>query len=224
MTYVCTSCSAIAEERIGFCPSCGRFSSFMPLVKRPIDDVIVDEKIISINNLRVRVTEYLILRDYKWLKIPKKFSLMIYGSPGAGKSCFMLRFAENLCSSGRVLYNSLEEGWGVSFCEKLKFLELVSAFDVCSINSVNILLGKLKSYDFLFFDSLTQSSLTAVDVAKIMREFEISVIFSVHQTKSGDYVGSSSLAHYVDVLLFCEDKKILIEKSRYQEKEGDYGI
>ena len=45
----------------------------------------------------------------------------VWGQSGNGKSSFMVQLARELCLAGeRVIYNSLEEGFSLSFQEQLK--------------------------------------------------------------------------------------------------------
>lgn len=44
----------------------------------------------------------------------------VWGNSGNGKSSFMVQLAKELCRSGRVIYNSLEEGFSLSFQSQLR--------------------------------------------------------------------------------------------------------
>jgi len=224
--YVCLNCGSVCDEKLRFCPSCNSYDSYIAAAIRPTETILEDSEIVTGAEIRFRSQRSLELRHYSWLQLPRIFSLMVYGSPGSGKTSFLLNLGQDLGVHGKVLFNSLEMGLGESFGNLLSYNEITSgSLDFCCINSFGTLCDKLFSYDFLIIDSLTLSFLLPTDIARIMREYKIAVSFSVHETKSGNYKGDSGLGHYCDILLRTTDNfKVKVEKNRYGIAGVEYAI
>jgi hypothetical protein len=89
---------------------------------------------------------------------------LIWGNSGSGKSTFALQLCAELCKHGKVLYNSLEEGSGLNFRNRLAALpEPVNKkrFNVvCEpINDMSERLLRRRSPDIVIIDSFQFSGL-----------------------------------------------------------------
>lgn len=232
--FGCGNCGALADTNISWCPRCGEYYSFYHRVVKPTDAVMpTDNRIVSAPTLRRTAGTFRELgRDAAEVlgKLPASpFSLAVYGKPACGKSSFLLRLADDLAAHGdRILFNSLEEGFGPSMARKLQQLEIVRPEVLIACNNfLGSLLEQIQeqAITVLMIDSLSYSRLDSADLARLGRELDVSICFSLHATKDGLYRGTSDLVHYADVLLRIDlngqERKYYLEKSRFADlREG----
>lgn len=99
-------------------------------------------------------------------KPEKKGVWFIWGNSGNGKTSFVMQLCKYLCRFGRVAYNSLEEGVGLTMQNSLirfgmmdvnrKFLLL----DAESMEQLELRLKRQKSPDFVVIDSFQYTMMT----------------------------------------------------------------
>lgn len=149
----------------------------------------------------------------------ERFSMMIYGKSGHGKSTFAIKLSEYLANNfGTVLYNSAEEGTSLTLKEKVK-----------GINSSNLFLSKEKDFEsirkklkrtscrFVILDSVNHMDLTASQVEELKEMDSTRGFISIHQvTKTGEFKGDNKFLHNCDVEIEVENRKPIIKKNRYK--------
>jgi hypothetical protein len=96
----------------------------------------------------------------------------IWGASGSGKSSFAMQLCEELCNHGKVLYNSLEEGTGITFQERIKRLNtqnMLRRFGVVceDMKDVCTRLKKRRSADFVIVDSYQYTGMTYPEYVKM---------------------------------------------------------
>lgn len=230
MLYYCAQCMARAQVKAAWCTVCGAVNSFLPAMWTPAAEVLADTATMTARELHRITSEFLDLAEdlaRVFGRLPAKpFVVAIFGPPGSLKSTTMLRLASWLCQVwGPCVYASLEEAFSPSLCERLRRLEIVDeSLIFTAANDLGVLLDIAEKHHAkaLFIDSLTESCLSADDVARIVRETGLAVVFTLHATKKGDAGGRLSLLHVADTVVRLEDGRFCREKCRYSETaEGE---
>ncbi|MES2379751.1 MAG: hypothetical protein V4538_01830 [Bacteroidota bacterium] len=152
-------------------------------------------------------------------KVAHNFDLMLHGEPGAGKTYFLLRFAnwyaENI---GPVLFLSDEEYGTVTLQLKIEETKSTSPnlYFVQSLKGVNI-----SNYALVILDSITSTGLTLEDY-KAMRiaNPDTAVIAIFQKNKDGSFKGGKDWEHEIEIcgeLVFDEKNKrcIRVYRNRY---------
>jgi len=126
------------------------------------------KKALSINNL-LKMKHETIPFTGEWLEAfgePERTGVwLIYGVSGSGKSTFSMMLCEELCKHGKVLYNSIEEGTGLSFKRRLGRLNTIGKMGkrfnvVCEdMAALSERLLRRRSADFVVIDSFQHSDL-----------------------------------------------------------------
>ena len=182
-----------------------------------------EHRIISIKTLKEKKYETIDMGEYNKLfgTIQSKFTIMLYGPSGSGKSVFALQLCEELSKHGKLLYNSHEER------DKKTIQDRVINFN---INSTKIGLGvsipfevmidkiKKNHYSYVVIDSIQYMQFTYEqlkelnDFAKIKRKFGIIMV------SFGNTIESPTRAidhlHASDVKCFFKGGNVTIT-SRY---------
>lgn len=151
----------------------------------------------------------------------RKFSVLVSGSPGEGKSTLALQIADELTQFGKTLYVAAEEGTGYTMQEKINRLGLQnSGIHFTEWEGYKTLKGQIRREHIKF---VVLDSITAVD--RYLHDFEdfrswcksegVGLIVVSHATKTGQYKGDSSLAHGVDTVVWVQGKKAETKKNRF---------
>jgi len=152
------------------------------------------------------------------------FDMTIYGDSGAGKTVFLLQFADYLAKNhGKVLYVTSEEYGAATIIDKAKRF---------GINSPNLEFTKklispevnLKDYKFIFIDSINHAKISLDKYKEIREEHDDKAFILILQTtKDGGYRGGKDWIHEVEVngKLFLDgegNRRIDFGKDRYGDK------
>ncbi len=130
------------------------------------------------------------------------FSAMIYGKPKQGKSTVAIDLAKELTNHGKVLYCAFEEGHGLTLKDKV----VRNHADVPGLDFADKLPPYIKSYQYLFIDSVSDAGLDEQAFKQLIKSSKpTSVIGIFHATKDGKFRGGQTYAHDVDVLIRVED-------------------
>jgi predicted ATP-dependent serine protease len=70
-------------------------------------------------------------------------------------------------------------------------------------------------YDLLVIDSVNDMGLTTEQFENLCAN-ETATIFIQQSTKTGDYKGSTKLAHDTDIVLRIENQEVEVEKTRFK--------
>ena len=89
---------------------------------------------------------------------------IIWGTSGSGKSSFAMMLCEELCKHGKVLYNSIEEGTGLSLksrLERLNIADMGRRFNVVceDMDALSKRLLRRRSADFVVIDSFQHAGI-----------------------------------------------------------------
>ena len=151
--------------------------------------------------------------------LPAQFGLMAYGPAGGGKSSFLLSFAMELVRHGKVIFVAAEEGHGNSLVEKLNRFEVLTdrilVSSAISVEELTADLDRVPDAKFLIIDSIAALPITVANLSEIVEARKLGVAFSLHATKSGSYRGTTSWAHWTDVVARVEGGLITLEKNRF---------
>ena len=231
MAFACTRCGGRADQLVRYCVRCGGYDSFVAVVRGPGDGVLGDTAVVSAATLYKRQGTFWKLSQ-EWTEVlgrlPRSpFVLAIHGPPGAGKTTTTVRLASHLCEigAGPVLVDQLEEGTGAAFVDVLRRLEVAreDLLVTCTASLVQ-LLQAVEEHEphVVVLDSLSMTTLSAEDLARIVRETSCSLVFTLQETKGGEARGSLALLHVADIVLRLDPGgPFVLEKSRYSaRKEG----
>lgn len=158
----------------------------------------------------------------EWRKLigtpEERFSLMLYGQSGHGKSHFAMKFSEYLANNfGNVLYNSAEEGVSLTLQSKIKDIKSDNLFiskhkDFTSIKKAL----KTSNSKFVILDSVNHMNLTPEQVEELRAIDYTRGFITIHQvTKAGEFKGDNKFLHNCDVEIMVENRNPIVKKSRY---------
>lgn len=128
----------------------------------------------------------------------------ISGPSASGKSTFVMQLSKCLCSFGKLLYVSLEEGVGLSFknrIERCRMDEVNGQFQVVS-ESLEELLARLsqrRGPRFVVIDSFQMSGMTYQQAVDLVKKFPRKTFIFVSQEDKGRPMGKSA----VRLKFFC---------------------
>lgn len=152
---------------------------------------------------------------------------IIWGRPGNGKTSFVMQLAKYLCRFDKVLYDSLEEGTGLSVQKSMKrhqMQEVSRRFQVLDREPMDQLcerLNKRKSPSIIIIDSLQYSGLSYNRYKQLKERFPKKLFVFVSHAEGARPAGRVGRAVEYDA-----DIKILVEgfrascKSRFMDKPG----
>ncbi|OSZ81930.1 hypothetical protein CAP35_01270 [Chitinophagaceae bacterium IBVUCB1] len=130
------------------------------------------------------------------------FSAMIYGKPKQGKSTVAIDLAKELTKHGKVLYCAFEEGHGLTLKDKV----VRNHADVPGLDFADKLPPHIKSYQYVFIDSVSDAGLDEQAFKQLIKSSKPSSVIGIfHATKDGKFRGGQTYAHDVDVLIRVED-------------------
>jgi DNA replication protein DnaC len=155
----------------------------------------------------------------KWLTLigdpSERFTAMLYGGPGCGKSTLAMEFAYYLANdhAKKVLYIANEEKVSKTLQDKLKMI----GGNHPNLNFVGVMRqDKFNEYDCIFIDSVNTLNVTPVDLEEIAASHPgLSIIYICQTTKEGKYRGSREFEHFADVVVRVENGVARPEKNRF---------
>jgi hypothetical protein len=155
----------------------------------------------------------------KWLELigdpSRNFTAMVFGKPKMGKSYLCIDFAGYLARNhGKVLYVAKEEGLDMTLQKKLneKHVAHPNLF-VSSIMPQN-----LSVYDFVFLDSVNRLGLQPEDLNRLRALNPTkSFVFVFQTSKTGNFKGSQSFQHDVDVVIEVPERGKAVQMGRFNQ-------
>lgn len=158
--------------------------------------------------------------------ISPDFSMLVSGSPGSGKTTFLLEFAYMLASEfGKVLYISSEEYGSSTLAEKLELIVKRNGLhkegdSKKSLIPKNLFFGKsfsdLTDYNFIIVDSVNDVDLDIMDYREIRNIYpDKGFVLVLQTTKAEDYRGGKDWEHEADIAIFMKNGNTKMFKNRY---------
>ena len=230
--YICSECGYSSLKWLGKCPNCDSWGTFEEEIdiKRAFKDV--ESQDISIS----KITEIEIEKEFRMVTPFEEFDrvlggglikgevVLITGSPGIGKSTFLLQLSQEYAKIGNVFYVSGEESprqikqRAERVNVKSENLYILNDTNIEKIESV-ILKNKPKvvvvdSIQTLYSEnvnsipgSVTQIRETTLKIIEIAKKNEIAFYIVGHVTKDGKLAGPKLLEHMVDAVLQIEGEE-----------------
>ncbi|NPV88761.1 DNA repair protein RadA [Coprothermobacteraceae bacterium] len=224
--YECTHCGYVSSVKLGRCPQCGSFNSF---VERP--KIEEDHKFVAARKWHSRVIGTFLaeLNELLGGGLPSGSAILLGGEPGIGKSTLALQILGGAgCSA---LYITAEET-----AEQVRDrasrlglgnVQVVRAESLEGVNFDNYELVCVDSMQMISADgaSALGSPNTVKEVVGALvawaKESNGVLILIAHVTKEGLIAGPKTVEHMVDVVMYLEgerssEKRILrVVKNRY---------
>ena len=230
--YICSECGYSSLKWLGKCPNCDSWGTFEEEIdiKRTFKDVESQDVSIS------KITEIEIEKEFRMVTPFEEFDrvlggglikgevVLITGSPGIGKSTFLLQLSQEYAKIGNVFYVSGEESprqikqRAERVNVKSENLYILNDTNIEKIESV-ILKDKPKvvvidSIQTLYSEnvnsipgSVTQIRETTLKIIEIAKKNEIAFYSVGHVTKDGKLAGPTLLEHMVDAVLQIEGEE-----------------
>ena len=230
--YICSECGYNSQKWLGKCPNCDSWGTFEEEVdiKRTLKNIQSTEVSIS------KISEIEIAKEFRMVTQYEEFDrvlggglikgevVLITGSPGIGKSTFLLQLSEEYSKIGNVFYVSGEESprqikqraerinvnsgnlyiLNDTNIEKIEKVVLEDKPKVVVIDSIQTLYSEnVNSIP----GSVTQIRETTLKIIEIAKKYEIAFYIVGHVTKDGKLAGPKLLEHMVDAVLQIEGEE-----------------
>ncbi len=230
--YVCTVCGYRSPIKLGRCPECGSWNSFVEIEENPAkEESVKPAKPVSIASQSVKAVEKRIKTGLKEFDrvlgggIVRGSIILIGGEPGIGKSTLLLQVAGILADFGKVLYVSGEESYlqirmranrlGINKenllvlteqnMEKIKATVLSENPSLVIIDSVQTMQTKYAEGAPGSVSQVRECTRISTEIAK---QYDIPVILVGHVTKKGGIAGPKTVEHIVDGVFYIEGERM----------------
>ena len=230
--YMCSECGYSSLKWMGKCPNCDSWGTFEEEIDIKSTFKNVESQEVSIK----KITEIEIEKEFRMVTPFEEFDrvlggglikgevVLITGSPGIGKSTFLLQLSQEYAKIGNVFYVSGEESprqikqRAERVNVKSENLYILNDTNIEKIESV-ILKEKPKvvvidSIQTLYSEnvnsipgSVTQIRETTLKIIEIAKKNEIAFYIVGHVTKDGKLAGPKLLEHMVDAVLQIEGEE-----------------
>ena len=231
-SYICSECGYISQKWLGKCPNCDSWGTF----EEEIDIKRTFRNVESANLTINKISEIEIEKEFRMITKYQEFDrvlggglikgevVLITGSPGIGKSTFLLQLSEEYSRIGNVFYISGEESprqikqraerinvnsenlyiLNDTSIEKIENIILKEKPRVVVVDSIQTLYSENISS---IPGSVTQIRETTLKIIEIAKKNEISFYIVGHVTKDGKLAGPKLLEHMVDAVLQIEGEE-----------------
>ena len=230
--YICSECGYNSLKWLGKCPNCDSWGTFEEEIDIKSTFRNVESKEVSIS----KITEIEIEKEFRMVTPFEEFDrvlggglikgevVLITGSPGIGKSTFLLQLSQEYAKIGNVFYVSGEESprqikqraervnvesenlyiLNDTNIEKIESVILKDKPKVVVIDSIQTLYSEnVNSIP----GSVTQIRETTLKIIEIAKKNEIAFYIVGHVTKDGKLAGPKLLEHMVDAVLQIEGEE-----------------
>ena len=211
--YMCVQCGAEFQKHCNFCVCCDGFNTIVskPNATKTYIDTR-ERQLLTARQLARKTFKAQEIKGFEALgKLPSNWHIVCYGSPGAGKSTFAIRFGARLSELCKVLYIASEEGQSATLSRKLQEWEIYSDSLIISDAQNENELRKdidLCEPDVLIMDSVTDLNL----VFPFTRALYVAQV-----TKSNSFAGRMTLVHDADIVIRIENRQAIVEKNRFND-------
>ena len=230
--YICSECGYNSLKWLGKCPNCDSWGTFEEEIDIKSTFRNVESKEVSIS----KITEIEIEKEFRMVTPFEEFDrvlggglikgevVLITGSPGIGKSTFLLQLSQEYAKIGNVFYVSGEESprqikqRAERVNVKSENLYILNDTNIEKIESV-ILKDKPKvvvidSIQTLYSENvnsipgiLTQLREKTLKIIEFAKKNDIAFYIVGHVTKDGKLAGPKLLEHMVDAVLQIEGEE-----------------
>ena len=230
--YICSECGYSSLKWLGKCPNCDSWGTFEEEIDIKSTFRNVESGDVSIS----RITDIEIEKEFRMVTPFEEFDrvlggglikgevVLITGSPGIGKSTFLLQLSQEYAKIGNVFYVSGEESprqikqraervnvqsenlyiLNDTNIEKIESVILKDKPKVVVIDSIQTLYSEnVNSIP----GSVTQIRETTLKIIEIAKKNEIAFYIVGHVTKDGKLAGPKLLEHMVDAVLQIEGEE-----------------
>lgn len=151
--------------------------------------------------------------------IERNGSILIYGQAKNGKTNFTMLLAKLLTHHGSVVYNSCEEGFGLSFANTIQHVGVEGCGNKLlftekeSVEEMLVRLSRRRSPEFVFIDSVNFLKMNIQDYWKLIRRFPRKLFVFVAQEKNGMPKGSTAdeIKYNSNIIVRVEGFKAFVE-------------
>ena len=230
--YICSECGYSSLKWLGKCPNCDSWGTFEEEIDIKSTFRNVESGDVSIS----KITDIEIEKEFRMVTPFEEFDrvlggglikgevVLITGSPGIGKSTFLLQLSQEYAKIGNVFYVSGEESprqikqraervnvqsenlyiLNDTNIEKIESIILKDKPKVVVIDSIQTLYSEnVNSIP----GSVTQIRETTLKIIEIAKKNEIAFYIVGHVTKDGKLAGPKLLEHMVDAVLQIEGEE-----------------
>ncbi|WP_071124509.1 DNA repair protein RadA [Leptotrichia massiliensis] len=230
--YICSECGYSSLKWLGKCPNCDSWGTFEEEIDIKSTFRNVESGDVSIS----KITDIEIEKEFRMVTPFEEFDrvlggglikgevVLITGSPGIGKSTFLLQLSQEYAKIGNVFYVSGEESprqikqraervnvqsenlyiLNDTNIEKIESVILKDKPKVVVIDSIQTLYSEnVNSIP----GSVTQIRETTLKIIEIAKKNEIAFYIVGHVTKDGKLAGPKLLEHMVDAVLQIEGEE-----------------
>ena len=230
--YICSECGYSSLKWLGKCPNCDSWGTFEEEIDIKNTFRNVESRDVSIS----KITDIEIEKEFRMVTPFEEFDrvlggglikgevVLITGSPGIGKSTFLLQLSQEYAKIGNVFYVSGEESprqikqraervnvqsenlyiLNDTNIEKIESVILKDKPKVVVIDSIQTLYSEnVNSIP----GSVTQIRETTLKIIEIAKKNEIAFYIVGHVTKDGKLAGPKLLEHMVDAVLQIEGEE-----------------
>ena len=230
--YICSECGYSSLKWLGKCPNCDSWGTFEEEIDIKSTFRNVESRDVSIS----KITDIEIEKEFRMVTPFEEFDrvlggglikgevVLITGSPGIGKSTFLLQLSQEYAKIGNVFYVSGEESprqikqraervnvqsenlyiLNDKNIEKNESVILKDKPKVVVIDSIQTLYSEnVNSIP----GSVTQIRETTLKIIEIAKKNEIAFYIVGHVTKDGKLAGPKLLEHMVDAVLQIEGEE-----------------
>ena len=230
--YICSECGYSSLKWLGKCPNCDSWGTFEEEIDIKSTFRNVESGDVSIS----KITDIEIEKEFRMVTPFEEFDrvlggglikgevVLITGSPGIGKSTFLLQLSQEYAKIGNVFYVSGEESprqikqraervnvqsenlyiLNDTNIEKIESIILKDKPKVVVIDSIQTLYSEnVNSIP----GSVTQIRETTLKIIEIAKKNEIAFYIVGHVTKDGKLAGPKLLEHMVDAVLLIEGEE-----------------
>lgn len=154
----------------------------------------------------------------------------VWGQSGNGKTSFVMQLCKELSRFGKVVYDSLEEGFSLSMANTLERFGLAEAngrvsIDCCPVAELSEKMSRRKSADIWVIDSFQYSQLSYKEYIRFKERHPDKLVVFVSQADGKKPAGRAAASVMYDAAL-----KVWVEgfrafsKGRYIGEKGYYTV